>query len=93
MSINSATTSSLAIMDNLKKAEKWKTLNKKISPKRFANMKNIFDTASAFTAIANRLDKTDTYNDFQEMHEGVVIKATSVKEPPKKTKIGIIFKC
>jgi hypothetical protein len=56
-------------------------------------MKINFDAASAFTATVNRLDKTDTYNNFQEMYEGVVTKMTSMGEPPKKTKIWIIFQC
>jgi hypothetical protein len=88
-----AVTVNAALMDNLKKAEKRKTLNKKISLKEFTNMNKNFDAASAFTAIVNRLDKTDTYIDFQEIHEGIVTKMTSMKEPPKKTKVGIIFKC
>jgi hypothetical protein len=47
-------------------------------------MRKSFDAASAFTVVVNRLDKTDTYNNFQEMHEGIITKMTSMEDLPKK---------
>jgi hypothetical protein len=59
-----------AIGDVLSKAEKKKTAGKKMSKQVFTEVKNIFDTALAMTALMNK-DFKKTYTDFYKMHGGI----------------------
>jgi len=59
-----------AIDDVLSKAEKKKTAGKKMSKQVFTEVKNIFDAASAMTALVNK-DFEKTYTDFYKMPGGI----------------------
>ncbi len=61
-----------ALIELLEKANKQKTQPKKNSPKESANMKNTYDTASAFTAMVNEtFNKSGAYKDFELMHQAI----------------------
>ncbi len=45
-------------------------------------LKEVFDAASAMTAIVNRLpNNTETYDNFKDMHHGIAKKIASGDEP------------
>ncbi len=46
-----------------------------MKPNELNNLKNMFDAASAMTAIVNQFSiNTETYNNFKDMHHGIAKK-------------------
>ena len=78
-----------AIVDVLRKADIKKPAGKKMSKKIVAEMKNIYDTALAMTALVNK-EFGNTYTNFYKMRRGMeeeISKKGSKLHMTKKMKI------
>jgi hypothetical protein len=71
-----------AFLDCVNKAEKQKSQQRPWKKNELNNLKKVFDAASTMTAIVNWLpNKTETYDNFKDMHHSIAKKIASGDEP------------